>query len=278
MYAKYFQILPRVGIFMFAEEEQAAVRRTNDALHSFAWHLTSFRYALQLFDMCIAQISSARLQRDAPAKEGEKIDEFSRIKIYHERIDPYSRWLHIAARDGSMQLFHAGKALSAVGNALGMAPTLASYVDHKERRVTERLFESSFPGHEDVRHTIGHTAEFSARRNEHAAKGAKLAGYKIAEDVSVMILDDLNGRTYRATYEGRVVSYEISEVTLNKLESILNHLCKSFEPLEQVVFNPHEKLKPRERGAQLLEGQKSRLRSLFHQCVRSIRALLDRWL
>ena len=237
MSTEYFLQSPRLDYYRFPENEQDAVKRTDRALMSVADHICKFRYALQLYDMCFHALAQ-RL----PVEEHSKM----------------TAWKFIAGRDGSMQLYHVGKALGYVDSARKRSQTLASHMDLPEYKLADKLFTSSFPGHENVRHAVGHAAEFSDRMDEHIAKGSpsnRVPGVELEDDATIMIPEGFEGKKYFSTVDGRAVSYDLSNESLAKLESVHQHLCKGFAPVEAAIreikgprMGPDaEKLKQRER-------------------------------
>lgn len=140
-------------------------------------------------------------------------------------------WMFIAARDGAMQLYHFGMTLRAFAGLLSSAPTLAAMTDTKAVEQAKRVFEDHFKDFYEIRQGVAHVADHSvtpARRERHAVKKSdkyvtflapRLDDGSIAETerASFFARNNLDGRTYWGTVEGRSVEYEITQLSLDKL-------------------------------------------------------------
>jgi hypothetical protein len=222
---------PKIVPQAFPEPEWSAITRVWQAHNVLVHHIDSFASALKLFDVCAAHVEMGK-QRN-------------------EDVTDYRSWKKISARDGAMQIFHVWHCLKAVSQALPGCPTLRSHVDLKALRAAMGIFRGQFPNFEAVRYIVAHGAEAAARANEHEAKG-DLPGIKTG-DSAVMITDMIDGRIYRATYQGKHVSYEISTDTLNQLARIAQHSFSAFKQAEEATMQSlieKQEQRHRERAAQ----------------------------
>jgi hypothetical protein len=206
-------------------------------LDTIAWQVNSFYAALQLFDYCRANLD----QREP----GEREDEQQR-KSRHLFLS----WLPIAGRDAAMAIYHFGIAAEGVRRTLGMCPILRTSVLHPELRQAIRGFSVDFPAYEKIRHAVAHAAEKDKTPNlsaEHrvVTNGGQVQGITITGGQGVFkdlsggraggyaITDHFQGRLFTNTWEGEVLTYELSQASLDKLNTSAKAIFAAFPQASQ---------------------------------------------
>jgi hypothetical protein len=136
-----------------------------------------------------------------------------------------------------MTIYHFGRTLHYVRAALGSCPTANSLVDPAPLRLTSKKFDAQFPDFISLRHAIAHASDLWKNVTsfiKNALTGV-LAGLPIviARGARVVIRNSLFNQQYSTTFEGRLVSYEISAETLRRLIIIKNEFYSAFRPAEK---------------------------------------------
>lgn len=229
-------ILPRVMYYPFPEGEQEAVKRTDRALISVASHIDAFKAALALHDFCAERLTP-QLQMEEHSK--------------------MLSWKFIAGRDGALQLFHVGRAVGYVDAGRKSSQTLTSYMNLEAFDNALKLFDSISPSYINIRHAVGHTADFADKPRKHEATGGfgkTIPGVTLGDNATVMVSEGFEGRKFYSTVDGKPVYYDLSEDTVTKLDSVLRHFGNSFEPVHEAIRQlkdpKTEKLERREHGEQ----------------------------
>jgi hypothetical protein len=131
----------------------------------------------------------------------------------------YSQWRFIAGRDGAVTIYNLGKTMEGIRASLHNCPSLNALVDQSLLTESTRILRQNFPRFEGIRHTIGHMAEFlrdNESRQEHGVGG-------------VMIANSLFGRTFTATFEGKILGYEISAQSAGHLQLAVTTMLNAFK-------------------------------------------------
>jgi len=175
-----------------------------------------FQDALSLFDYCHEQRSVfiSLGEEDELAKAWQR-EFFSRL----------SSWQLVAARDGAMSIFQFGESMKFIKAGVHMAPSLSVMIDSEAWKSANRRFKKDFPRFEAMRHAVAHSAEMIKTR-AHLKKNS--AG-------QMFIQSSLSGRQFQATYDGKLLSYEMSQETLNKLTLVLSEFYRAFRRADGFV-------------------------------------------
>ena len=125
---------PRLNEEGLPEAERETARNISSALMSLMSYIESFRDALALFDFC------------------DTLD---------KRAAGNNAWKFLAARDGAMTIFHIGRAMAAVHEALDArsCPALLAMIDIPALRLARRRLEGLFPDFEELRHSVAHAGD-----------------------------------------------------------------------------------------------------------------------
>jgi hypothetical protein len=131
----------------------------------------------------------------------------------------FTKWQLVAARDGSMNIFHFRKAIIGAGSSLAKCPPLFERADKGKMKECNKFFRTHFPDYERIRDSVGHAADNSVhpdKNAKHKIKGGARHGDFWVGEVAQSITG-LKDRKFITTYEGTIVSYEVSDATLGKL-------------------------------------------------------------
>ena len=144
-------------------------------------------------------------------------------------------WMFIAARDGAMTIYHFANTLQYIRSLLRSCPTIKALVNAPSLRKTTELFQTQFPHVKTMRHALAHSAELS-RSPKHFKKNSFKGDYEgfgvSIKHSSVMMKDNLQDRNYVNTFNGEIVSYEVSSTTLNHLNAAKNSFYSSFGQID----------------------------------------------
>jgi hypothetical protein len=204
-----------------AERNDArALLSSVDALSRF---VRNFKMDVKLFD--IASTEQCRLMVGGPP-------DITLRKTSGENLDIYSAWAHIAARDGAIQIYHLGAVMRSIKSALYSSPTLDKLIDKPKTRDATKLLERYFPNYELIRNAVAHSffevAPNVRLREKHTVDHIDIPEF-ISHGKNVAIADIINGRNFIVTFKKKVASYEISDASHAKLESVLNHFLEAFD-------------------------------------------------
>ena len=210
----YVQVL---GQFIPDSESDLACRWLN-SIGSLERYAENFANDIRLFDYA----------------EKRSFEEFQGKLTNEEMMRNISSWLFIACRDGAMQIFHFGKILNTLNTRLSKCPTLASHINSKELKLANSAFRSTFKDHEGVRHSVGHQGEVTLEPERNAGNTA-------------LMIDCLADRQYMTSYEGKVLSYYISEGTVAELEKAITRVKATLTPVLEHVRSLQlgQKLEPK---------------------------------
>ena len=131
------------------------------------------------------------------------------------------QWKWIAVHECIMQTYHLGERLQLLRATVGKCRPIATYVDAQELRHALRLFDASFPGSEQLRHTIAHWGTMDTVPSKHALHG----GYALHR-----LTDD---DQFEAPYEGVMYTLGITQESLDKLTGIVRTFFRGFAPAAQ---------------------------------------------
>jgi len=135
-----------------------------------------------------------------------------------------------------LTIYHFGQALQYIRDGLGACPTARSQIETNLLKLAQKKFNAYFSEFEDLRHAIAHVSELW-KNVQNFAKNA-ITGHIsgsiqiTAMNASVVIRNNLVRRKFSTTIDKRLVSYEISAETLNKLISVKNEFYSAFRPAE----------------------------------------------
>ena len=206
-----------------AERDNAwAISGTLSTLSSLVFQ---FRTALQLLDF-------SKANRKPLVGLGECFwgEDFQERADHNEVM---AQWSMMAARSGSIYIYEFHQSVKAVDNQLAKCPSLRALINREARKRANALFDSSFPDFAKVRHFAAHGSEMTSYPDDiarHSSSDIDRPEIVMSNGHSVTINGSLMDRTYASTYEGRLVSYDLSDESANKLDEILTERFRMFEP------------------------------------------------
>jgi hypothetical protein len=192
----------------------------------------NFRHDLELFDRSFEELTAIK-----PIPNGNKIssDYWQKFRDQTAERQRYISWAHSAARDGAFNIYHFGKIIDAINYQLSSREEFSAQDIRARLKAAHILLRKHFPRMEGIRNVAGHLAEFSqeeerakhAFTGEHEGPGIKIDAKRTA------LLGVLDERTYSVTFKGEVLSYEISQTTLEHLREVKMAFFTVFGPLKQ---------------------------------------------
>lgn len=205
------RIVPLVDVSSLPESQQSAARAVDYALAGLDYYALNFKAALDLFDSCKLHL------RKHTTKESKK----------------WRDWQFIAARDGALSIYHFGWSMTAIDESLALCPNLRKHIAISERRKFRKLFNCHFPNNmKPVRDSIGHAAAKARNPRDyfnHAFTGRYKFG-KVWHQVSnFVVVDDLTGRKFSNSWQGKIVSYRINNASYKKLVTIKDGIYAEFD-------------------------------------------------
>jgi len=197
----------------FTLEERESLWHLEGFLRDLDSYAAKFYYAVALFDM-----ASENLGRFLQ-------DDRSKVQPSLERC---RAWLTLAARDGAMTVFHFAKTLDAVKSGVAGSKNISATLDHTQFRSIRREFREHFPNFEPVRHAVAHSGELlkdEKRRSENTFSGSfDGPGLLIRDSTDVFVSEMLVDRTFSNTFDGKIISYDLSWENWRVLDKIVSDL------------------------------------------------------
>jgi hypothetical protein len=193
-----------------------------------------------------------KLMPPPPNREGLSIEQHMALSAerqrlrddLHPQMDVYRRWLFIAARDGAVTIYNLGKTMEGIRANLKNCPSLNAMVDQETLSESTRILRQRFPRFEGFRHMVAHAAEFSQTkeaRDRHSTTAAIDNGLlKKPEGGDIFIGPSLIGREFTGTFEGKVLSYEISLQSFEHIKSAVLMFAAAFRPAVNPFFLRHQ--------------------------------------
>jgi hypothetical protein len=204
------ELPPRFHMQALTTEEQHAAWLVQSNLSAFESHVRAFGAALSLFDFCLSSF------RSGPADAGD--------------------WSFVAARDAAMSIYHAYTVLDGVRQTLAGCPRLNDMTDKRALRSAGQIFHTYFRSFEDMRDAVSHIGEkmkTPKKFAEHAFSGSIDSRAIKADNVKRMTMSNvLDGRRFTNTWEGQVLTCEISQLSLSRLTEAKQHLWAAARPIE----------------------------------------------
>jgi hypothetical protein len=199
-------------------EERRAIGNCEAALREATEYINQFRADLSLFDNCTAALDQ---DHNLPT----------------QTINLYEDWVRLAGRDGAMTIYHFASSLSGVNAWANQSPSLRNVMNKSKIKEGFRLLNEYFPDYAKMRHAVAHEADVtksSKWQKENVASGPyKGPGINIEGDSTTYVIKGLfQNRTYTATFDGKIRTYELSVETWEKMVSIKRSFYSAFRTHE----------------------------------------------
>jgi DNA-directed RNA polymerase subunit RPC12/RpoP len=223
---------PQIDGEHIPQAEQPAVAHLLGLLFMLGWYEWQLRHALTLFDLCEQENADLSAQRN--------INDLPRYPIISATWHTLSAWNTMAARDGAISIYHFGQALSAIPSWLWTCPTIRARLDHDAIRLARRAFVAALPSYDAIRHAVGHAADFNAtiqERERHSIMPPLQWGtLHVSGTRPVRFTEQLVGRAYCVSYQGRMHSYEIRSETAEVLGRARERVYAAFDAVRDSDF------------------------------------------
>ncbi len=197
------------------EDEQDHAWVLDGALSNLSSLVKDFRSALCLYEYCLIEM---------------RVNNSIRYEVSGDFIG----WATIAARDGAMTIYHFRETMDGIRQyGVKSCPTLSPFIDTECLRRADRRFQKLFPKFAKIRHSVAHSANRYRNlnyyeKNSFSGTSHSLGNFGITEAQSVVITNCLMDRTFATTWEGQILSYDITEQTLSNLTAIKSEFYKAF--------------------------------------------------
>lgn len=221
---------PRIFPNRLPEPERNTAHLINSALLSLQGYVDDFRSAVRLYDFCRVQEATKQLTGAS--------------NLPKQFLKELPRWPFLAGRDGAMTIYHFSIALEGLQTNIAKCPTLTPYVERPLLKSANKLLRKYFPDLEQIRHSVAHTADkmkTPEKHAEHSFSGSYSGlGIAIKKSTQVTIINSFQDRLFTNTWEGKVLSYELSQDTWKKLIAIKKEVWAAFKLSEALNAKPPE--------------------------------------
>lgn len=201
-----------------SEQEAKYVLTLSNALNALDYYIGTFEAAVELFD----KFWDEQKQSDSTGIH------------YETSLSRRSQWKIILARDGAITIYHIGTLISSVMQTVHNLPSLASYINKTMLRSAKKEFFSEFPKLTKIRHAVGHGPELfkdsnASSKNMFSGK-FKNEHFDIEHD-NFGGIDLLSHCCYGTTINGEFLTYDISNESLQKLQTLQRSIDNALGPL-----------------------------------------------
>ena len=220
--------LPRILTGALPENERIAGNQVTDNLSTLSECVKKFAAANELMNFCDEKLSE-------PQGHGSQSLEEMNARLEHN--SKLLQWEFIAAESGAMTIYSFYQTRQSNSGMSRQCPSLFKYVDNALLGKANRLFDNSFKDFADLRHNAAHM-EWQAKPDMMAKVYADVPliadnGMMIASGLTVAT--GLIGRRYTIAREGRYLSYDLNQETVDKLELVASLIFAAFEPVEAAL-------------------------------------------
>lgn len=221
---RLWKIIGHQSYSIFAREEIQKVWQSIARLES---HSREFRSALELFNFSRGSnfLTNKKLSRNFSAAIHDFYSPVNDVltREHDELLSQsmlYTSWMHIAAREGAMVIFHYFKRRENISQSIGSCVQLNKNKLRPYLKKSNEMLNRSFPSWMAIRHNVAHRVELE-KVDFHRIKGPIKFGQATLGDAhgTMLISGSLAGNTYSATYNGKLHSYGISNDSLHVLIS-----------------------------------------------------------
>lgn len=145
-------------------------------------------------------------------------------------------WSFLACRDGAMTINHFGRTIEHIMSYAGQQPTIFAMVDRKPIRSARKLLRKTFPKFEAMRNAVAHAADNVStpdRVKRNRASGIDKAGpFLVNPSITLDLKENVFGTTFTSTYDGKLVSYEMTHETLQAIVDVKALIYLAFRSAE----------------------------------------------
>ena len=208
--------------------ERGNASRLMTNLHRLAITVNEFDYSLALFDQTSYDGTSAlhNIQnlRNPGTEKQRQARQDQKLLLYKA-----SAWNRIAVTDGAIKLYYFAKAMKACIKLFKLCPTIHLEVELSDLEALCDEFEQNFPDWKNCRNAVTHEGDiFGDEMSKHVTKDQYSSPSVTAPPGN--LITELRGSRFTTTWQGKIVGYDISIETLNKLRDITNRFYFLFDP------------------------------------------------
>lgn len=146
-------------------------------------------------------------------------------------------WATISARDGAMSIYHFGRTIEGFYDTWSNAPYLRENFGRAVKNADKAL-RIAFPNFINARDAVSHSGgrgRNPSQQDIHAYLGpwANSQMSIRGNDTEILLVDNMSNRQYSNTWEGKVISYEISLQSALKLAAIRDEIFNAFASVDK---------------------------------------------
>lgn len=212
--------VPSLDLAGVPSEETQSVYALQRCLSDLRYYIEAFAAARKLFGFSTS-LTNHNL-RTLTGRQGTPEQE--------ESFQAIARWRVIAAREGALSIYHFAMCIDGAVD-MRECPTFRQKVDHRSLRTTRKLFTVRFPNAFSIRHAVAHASELgrNPRQMEQHGFSGKFddLGLSLNAD-SVLVRDHISGSKFANSFDGKILVYEINQLTLDHLKDIATRAYSAF--------------------------------------------------
>jgi hypothetical protein len=149
-------------------------------------------------------------------------------------------WQMMAARDGSLTIYHFGCTIDGIQRSLPACPALNCQIDRQKLKNARKLFDAKFPGHIAIRNVVAHMGDFTKTMRaqaSHAVRGQFMAGGFGSEEMEgiTYLPGNMNQDRYTVTFDGKAFTYTLSRATVGDLCKVRELVYSAFAPASTIA-------------------------------------------
>jgi hypothetical protein len=169
-----------------------------------------------------------------------QLDSGSEVRqFYSDRSEMFLNWGSIGGRHGAL-IIHGFLRTKQITDVLVKSiPYILERVDRSSQKMSNSLFEKSFPKISLLRHNVAHPGEFGSTKESYAKESisgpvAKGKFISVDNESSLLIDGTMLGSEYCSTIDGQIVCYEVSQNSVDNLRKIADLYFDAFRPLAPI--------------------------------------------
>jgi hypothetical protein len=156
-------------------------------------------------------------------------------RISPEKLGKYNGWRFIAGRDGAMSLYHFRQAMTHANSWAQKDAALSKHIDRKMIKCANAKFDNKFPYTEKIRHSVSHSSDLLQTEKEIREHFVPAIFWRadmphIEKAVEFIHNDQFDGRLFVTHFGKALLSYELSEASLQILEEIERLFFGAYSP------------------------------------------------
>jgi hypothetical protein len=221
--ATHHLLLPYLPIKSLPKSERVAATLLQNALWNIETYVEDLHSARMLFD------HSTTISKDSATKNAMSDSEANAVR----------KWPILACRDGAITIFNFAMCLESIKSTRFQTPSLK--FDKEKIKAAGKTFREHFPDFDKIRHGVAHSAELM-KNLEHFDRNATTMPVKLGQwsiPRGTLIQNAIIGRRFALTYNGKVLSYELSELSVLNLAKVRSKLFDAFPYSELEGYGPY---------------------------------------